>query len=82
MRCGLYVPFDSEFHIDHIDPWASAKNPLAAYFSIANVGISHAACNLRHGASITNSRLSLKNEAAKANSSVQGDSKNEDDNSV
>lgn len=42
-RCGKII--EDEFHLDHIEPWMGAYDPIAAFFNIEHIRLSHPVCN-------------------------------------
>lgn len=46
-----------DFHIDHIESWQGAFDPIASFFNIDNISISHPLCN-----SLARSTISFSEE--------------------
>ncbi len=44
-RCGKEIKSIDDFSIEHMEPWASAKDPVKAFFDLGNIAYSHLSCN-------------------------------------
>ena len=43
-RCHKIIK-DNDYHLDHIESWLGAFDPIAAFFNIEHIRISHPKCN-------------------------------------
>jgi hypothetical protein len=44
-QCGRKIQSVSDLTIEHIEPWSSSEDPVAAYFDLKNISFSHKSCN-------------------------------------
>jgi hypothetical protein len=45
-RCGAVIETIDDFSIEHKKAWASAVDPIAAFYDIDNIAFSHLICNI------------------------------------
>lgn len=45
-RCGIQIALLDDFSIEHKAAWASASDPVAAFFDLENIAFSHVVCNI------------------------------------
>lgn len=45
-QCGELIETVDDFSIEHKEPWQSADDPVAAFFSLENIAFSHYLCNV------------------------------------
>lgn len=46
-QCGKRIEFINEFTIEHKKPYLNSEDPIDLFFSIDNIGFSHATCNTK-----------------------------------
>jgi hypothetical protein len=65
-RCEQPIDDIDQFSIEHKKAWASAQDPLEAFFDLTNIAFSHHACNVGAGVRPTKS-YSNEQERSRAN---------------
>lgn len=45
-RCGKLITQESEFSIEHKEPWLDSEDPIDRFFNLDNIAFSHLKCNV------------------------------------
>ena len=48
-QCGKEIETAGEVSVEHKRPWMSAEDPIASFYDLDNIAISHLRCNVRAG---------------------------------